>query len=82
MEVFKYNSSEVTREDILDLGYDATKFTDEDMQEIVAITDGNARLTLGLSDKEDINLLDEKTCEIWWRELEDAVIETVYHNKL
>lgn len=48
--------------------------TDEEMQEIIDTTVGNTRQRMGLNGNEALDLSDEKTDEVWWEELERAVV--------
>jgi hypothetical protein len=48
--------------------------TDENMQAIIDMTCEQTKMRMGLSQKDAIDISDERTNEIWWQELEQTVV--------
>ena len=71
---FVCNDSSIKRADLesLPAPFCTKNATDEVMQIIIECTDGYTRQALRIDEKTPLNFEDDKTLEIWWRELEEA----------
>ena len=75
-KVFTCGQSELSRRDLesLPAPFDTYHVTDEQMEQIVHETEMGTRDRLLLSEKESIDFENDRHSEIWWEEMEKAVV--------
>ena len=75
-KVFTCGQSELSRRDLesLPAPFDTCHVTDEQMEQIVFETEMETRDRLRLGEKESIDFENDRHSEIWWEEMENAVV--------
>lgn len=75
-KVFTYGQSKLSRRDLesLPAPFDTYNVTDEEMEQIVRETELGTRNQLDLDEDEPIDFDNDRHREVWWEEMEDAVV--------